>query len=366
MKKKVAIITIYGLKNYGNRLQNYALHKILTNYGFNVRTITLRNLDCYIDNKAYRRWRFQELTHYVFKKNRFSWKVSRGRLLAFRKFTLDYIPTIHCDDLNKLNNMADYFVAGSDQLWNPLWFDDIEKKFFLLHYVDDNKKVTYAPSFGVDYIPDEYIDLFTDCLKKFDKISVREKSGVDLINQLTGKDAVQLIDPTLLLSEHYWYKLKRKPRNISFKKKYILIYFLGNETEQIKDDLHYLTDKYNFETYKLLNIEQPDIYACGPREFLYMISKASLVLTDSFHACVFSFLFNIPFIVYQRSDSKEPDMLSRIYTLLNQFNLQDRFRHSVNFENPLDIDFGNGKRILKEQRIIANNFLKKELNIEEC
>jgi len=359
--KKVGIITIYDLNNYGNRLQNYALYKTIKLLGFSVKTYTFMQLKTTIPKEQFFRWKFHELTGYRFKNNRTEWKIKKGRQFAFKEFTKRFIPTFHDDNIVSINNYADFFVVGSDQVWNPLWFGEREKNWYLLNGIDNNKKKCYAPSFGINKLPDEWTDIFSNSLSTFNCLSVREESGKEIISQLCNKEAIRLIDPTLLLTKKDWAGISKKPCNIDFKKKYILQYFLGSTPKSAIEYSRFLSTEYSYNVYPLLDVNKPDLYACGPREFLYLISNAAIVLTDSFHACVFSFIFDVPFVVYDRCGDA-PDMRTRINDFLTQFQLTDRSEHTINKESIFMIDYSVGKKLLDEKKQEAIDFLTKQFN----
>ena len=109
--------------------------------------------------------------------------------------------------------------------------------------------------------------------------------------------------------------------------------------------------------------DQPELYVSGPEEFIFLLSKAKLVLTDSFHACVFSFLFRKPFLVYKREDTQN-NMMSRIDTLLKKFKLQRKFVDSGLHNELFECDYDLGYEILAKERVKVIEFLKKSMNLK--
>lgn len=360
---KVGIITLYGNFNYGNRLQNYAVQKIITDLGFQAVTYTCEPIEKKIGRKKYIKWRIHELTNYRLKKNRDRWKIRLGRYYAFQDFTKKYIPTIHINSLDGLTDKADYFVIGSDQVWNPIWYQNLDKDLFLLTFARSEQKICFAPSFGSDHLPTEWETWFRVHLQTFPSLSVREQQGANIIRELTGRTAEVLLDPTLMLDESDWRKIARKPCNIDTRKPYILTYFLGDFPHQAEVDIEKIQSEKKRTVYHLLDKNQPDVYACGPREFLYMILKAEIVLTDSFHACVFSFIFNRPFVVYDRGQKDFPNMNSRLETLLSSLSLQRKYRNSGLENDPLECGYDDGIIRMNQLRIQTKRYLKECMHV---
>lgn len=361
---KIKIVTINdGSVNYGNRLQNYACQKVLSDltngcietldFDFKTRPITLKNVLKYC---------FHRYTNYRFAKSAEYWK-GYAKAINFDKFNKKYINfTTNFDG-------ADYYVVGSDQVWNPNWYFTNDKKAptYLLDFAPPDKCATFSPSFGLSNFPEEWKSYFSERLKKFKYISVRENAGVNIVKMLTNKDSTVLIDPTLMLSQNDWRMISSKPKtNTDFSHPYILMYFLGDLPKQAKNDLERIINLKDYKVHDLMSYSDKSIFASGPSEFVYLIDHASLVLTDSFHACVFSFLFNKPFMVYSR-EGTEGNMLSRLETLFSKFDLERKFvkngkPHTI--DDIFECDYSIGHSRLPIEREKVKEFLKKSLNLD--
>lgn len=353
MKKKVKIITIYEKANYGNRLQNYAVQTILENLGFDVQTISSEKGN--LIRKA--KYTIERITGYRVGGDSEYWKVIAPRLMAFERFNKKYIHTKHIRKIAQIGE-ADYFAIGSDQVWNPVWYEegDLKKELFLLAFASPEKRVCFSPSFGVEELPEEWKPWFKTQLAIFPHLAVREDAGARIIKELTGKKASVLIDPTLMLGREEWNKIATRPQNINCEKKYVLTYFVGGRSDRVNNDLQKISKELNAEIYNLLDSSQVELYRMDPGEFIYLISKATLILTDSFHACVFSFLYEKPFLVYDRNDGYR--MMSRIDTLLHKFDLERKYVDS-NLANDLpEHDYKRGYDTLAEERQKFMDFLK--------
>lgn len=318
MQKKIGIITLYGANNYGNRLQNYAVHKVLTKMGYDSETIVSKR-SSNIKSKAKKH--IKKIANIFLRSVLMKFRIDMVRTNNFEKFTSKNIPTKYIYSKNAtLNskNTSKYscFVVGSDQVWNPTFgYYDKEYVNLLMSFSPPTKRYCLSPSFGVDELPNEWKPIFSEELKQYVNLCCREESGTKIIRELTGReDVVTTIDPTLMLDSEDWLKIAKKVDGL--KEKYVLDYFLGQTP--INNESYINTADEGVERVKLLDKTNPKIYVSGPSEFIYLVSKASIICTDSFHACVFAILFNKPFKIFKRVDETK-DMFSRIVTLLEMF-----------------------------------------------
>lgn len=361
MKKNVTIITIYDpYPNYGNRLQNYAAQTVLEKMECNVLTISFEKE---IFSKKDKIKHFIHLiTGFRYAKNKARWKSLWGRAKTFRRFNRQYIKSYAIENLDGIKD-ADYYVVGSDQVWNPKWYGNCElkKDMFLLSFAPPDKKVCLAPSFGVDRLPEEWETWFRANLNTFPKISVREEAGAEIVKKLTGKPAEVLIDPTLMLSDKEWEKIAEKPKKFD-DSSYILTYFLGGRTERINDESAELASRYQCKIHHLLDEQDELLCGASPSEFLWLIKNAKIVLTDSFHACVFSFIFDRPFLVYDRAGT-DCNMMSRLNTLLKKFCLERKYVDSELENDIMECNYREGKKILVSEQKKVYEFLKQSMDI---
>lgn len=189
------------------------------------------------------------------------------------------------------------------------------------------------------------------------KISVREEAGAKIIKDLTGRDATVLVDPTMLLTKEEWRNVSKKPKGAK-EGGYILTYFLSPKCDAAKERLEEIRD--GREVYELLNEKDKVVGTVGPSEFLWLFDHADMIITDSFHACVFSFLFNKPFLVYDRNWN-EGNMNSRLETLLSKFHLERKYINSALKNDVWEHDYTEGYKQLEIEREKAINFLKEAL-----
>ena len=361
--KKVLIITLYGNYNYGNKLQNLALQNILSKYCDvktynNVRedeeTLNIKKSYEKISLKMKIKKSLSKLKRKILKENTNNVLIKRKKLDNFLEFSNKYIK------LTEDKDNYDYYIIGSDQVWNPDFALSYNVNFGLFAKTD-SKVISYAASFGVNKIPNECKEIYKKGLNNIKNISVREEAGAEIVKDLIGKNALVVVDPTMLLTAEEWRNMENKPKNTEGKK-YILTYFLGKISDERKNFLEKIAEENNLEIINMLQITEPETYIAGPSEFLSYIDNASIVFTDSFHACVFSILFKRPFYVLNREDHSG-NMSSRLDTLLSKFKLEDRKLNSYENKVSFAIDYSHTDKILEEERKKSDEFLRKALNI---
>lgn len=324
---KIAIFTIIG-RGPGTKLQNYALQAYLEKaFRAEVKTIRRRGYYYYpvTLNNCMRNFTLKDFIRLVLKKSFrnqiFSEKRLQLKWLEFDrniKYT-DYILEKRSGALpSKWNDFFDYFIVGSDQVWNYNWYPDINY-FKNLH---PRKCLSYAASFGVYDVDAEHEVNVREALNHLSGISVREDAGVKIAKKLTDKPVVRHIDPTFLLDRGDWEKVAKKPKN-NINEDYIVAFFLGDISEERQDRIEKLAKENNCEVMWIMRKEYPLWEDFGPAEFLYSISHAKGVVTDSFHGTVFSIIFRKPFYSLNR-DQNLQNMNSRLDTVLNLFSLQGR------------------------------------------
>ena len=162
----------------------------------------------------------------------------------------------------------------------------------------------------------------------------------------------------MMLEAEEWRGISKPPTKLP-EKKYILTYFLSEKNEYAKTLIKELEKDYHVIS---LNDNEDEIARdAGPREFLYLFDNAELILTDSFHACVFSILFSKPFVVYDRQNSGK-GMNSRIDTLLRKFGLM-RKHYGVGLENNIwEHNYGNLEEILEIERRKFIDFVRNAID----
>lgn len=372
MGKKITIFTLNGYSNYGNRLQNYALENAIKFLNCEVCTAIikdkrqssfvkkLKNVESFKDfcnkgiNKINIKLKFLIYKNKIINRN--------NKFIEFSKeFLNEKEPTLYFNNFTKNKiKQNEYFITGSDQVWNPL-YPEVTSLYFLT-FVPKEKRIAYAPSFGISEIPEEYKENYKKWLSEIKYISVREESGAKIIKELTGRDAPVLVDPTLLLTREKWLTIAKPAKNKP-KDKYLVTYFLGGVPKEYKKEIKKFAKNNQLKIINLGDIKETKTYITGPSEFLDYINSCDIIFTDSFHGTVFSILFEKPFVVYKRVGGSS--MYSRIKTLLKMFKLESREYEKVRIDNSLfEIDYSHVPKILEIERSKSYNYLKEALNIK--
>lgn len=386
--KKVGIISFYYKnRNIGGLLQAYAVQKLIAEYGLEAEQICYDNSVNNDASLAYAKARKSSLVKssdiqtLLRKGKRYIKRVlkiksidkelqtaTRVQNVLFDEFA-SVIP--HSSKIYNINNIHetesiyDIFLCGSDQVWNTGF---LAHSAYYLSFTS-KPKIAFAVSMGKAKINKTEKEYLLKQIGSFDAISVREETLKELIESISDISCTRVLDPTLLISPQEW---KRIENDSSLPKgKYIFCYFLGDCTWQRKEvtrfakeseldilDIPYITgerrksDKYLSGTHS---------YNIGPREFIAAIENAEYVFTDSFHAVVFSLLFNKQFYVFDRDgQSGSASLNSRIIGLLDMVGCADRRIVSTSINSQL-IDYKSVNRKLEEEITKSKDWLDKQL-----
>lgn len=364
---RIAKLTIDGYAGYGNVLQNYALQQALLQYSTTVDTIW-HEKDNFLP-RVWGKWTWKEYVKYILNFKDFRNKISNGHIgkeMVRQGKIKDWCDRfIHYrTDVKNLKDIVeeyDFFVVGSDQVWNPYSYY-LNDNF--LRFVPKRKRISYAASIAMPYIPDDKKKIFKKGIEEMAYVSVREQEAANILEKMTDKKIFVVIDPTLLLSCNEWNKLGRRP-SWYHGQDYILSYFLGKEPTNTVEKI---SRSLNLPIVSLMNDMNYDYYVTGVDEFIWAIEHAKFIYTDSFHGTVFSIIFKRPFLVSNRVDQGiYNNMNSRIDSLLSLFDLENR-KVDCNFQwennKLLTINFHNADTILLKEKAKANKFLRESLNIK--
>ena len=356
--KKIGLMTWFNYQNFGTALQCTALDYVIRNMGYSTEIINYTRTHRYVGKKngsfvAIMKIIIDKIKISVFLKPYYN----KEREKLFKEYIDSLlIKTEKCStssELRQLNKYFDAFVCGSDQIWSPLCFDE---NYFLSFVNSGSRMVSYAPSFGVTSILDKEIKLkISRLLVKFKNLSVREKAGAEIVEDLIGKYAEVVLDPTLLLNSKDWDSfIGSCDKKIN--REYIICYYLGDYRRYVnleKKLSEYLgLPVYVIPTYEGQK-ENSVPFEVGPIEFVSLIKNAKYVLTDSYHGMLFAINYNIPFYVFPRFKAKDKaNQNSRILSLLSILSLEDRM---------LDINNKNSKDFIIDDCVICYNVINDKI-----
>ena len=364
-KCEILITTFNKAHNYGAMLQEYALMNLLNSKGYSVKVLNYNDEDIAKHYKYYGfgsgslKKRIKTIIKYFlfFSKN-------KRRYFNFEKFEKKYIDlTNNYDNIHEMNDInADVLISGSDQVWNFQITNGLSDVYTLNFGPKNARRISYAASIGVKEIPKSLQNSYIDKISKIDKISVREESAKSaLLPLLKNKEINVVLDPTLLLSKESWLSIIQ---NVSYKQpkeKYILAYVVEKDTEYYKI-VNYLSEITGL---KVVHFDKMGIkykntlenrYTSGPDEFISLIKDAEYVIATSFHATVFSIIFNKKFWVvpHKTTGSRVTDLLKKLDISNRAVNSLEEFE-KLNFDE--DIDYENVNKILEKEREKSINWL---------
>ena len=372
------MVTIIDHVNYGNRLQNYAMQRIITGLGFDCTTI-VNQPGTEAERAARRRSPARAL---LVRARRAGVRLFGGPAEAQEKkadplrlerkqsglaFTRAHIRetdfTLYRDTpAGHVDAKYDYFVAGSDQVWNPEFRRLSEVDF--LTFAAQPKRIAFSASMGVADLPAEVRDFYRERLSAFAHISVREQAAADVIRALTGREVAVTIDPTLLLDAAAWAALARRhPSQPSGE--YLLTYFLGPQPEPCQRLVERCAARHGLAVVHLNDRESRAFYAAAPDEFLALIRDARLHLTDSFHGVIFSVIFGRPFGAFDRA-YRQGNLASRLDTLLATLRLEHRKlgdAGDAEIDRLLEPDYGHVAPIVAARAADARAYLAAALGL---
>lgn len=374
---KIGTITFHASHNYGSVLQAYALQTYIEKLGVEENIpidYKIINLRIPIQRKIYAYRSQEEGIQGIGKRilNIPFQNVNKTKYERFEKFINERLKLTPKEyeteeSLMKENFDFDYYVSGSDQLWNIGAVDFSWANY--LSFTSSKNKISYAASFGPKKLnwTEEQKQKITNLLKDYSYLSVREEGSFQNVKTLIGKEPEILIDPTALLTKQQWEGIFSKEPII--KEDYLFFYTLDATSEKVnivnqvakKLGLKVVVSK-SFKKYDFIN-GYTRKYDSGPEEFLNLIKYAKLVISSSFHGTVFSILFHKPFLAIDGAKD------FRIATLLKKMELLDRsvINEVEDIENKCknayEIDFAKAEDILKKEREKSRVFLKKALKI---
>jgi len=312
-KYDIMLLSIWYAANFGSMMTNFALYKYLEDMGYN----------CIFADIPDHLWP----TSIVHRNPQF---ITRRFGYKHFKITGKYK---NRTDLKKVNNLADTFIVGSDQIWNYNLCKTAGTFFYLDFVDDDKKKIAYGTSFGHSSFRGNAEESKTAgfYLNRFDAVSVRENYAVDLCRDAFGVDAVQVLDPVFMCAKEHYLKCIDESRLVKNppRKKYVLAYIL-DPTEEKQQALEKTAQQLDADLICIPNAQVKDdlrakwrlpiVENIDMEDWLYYFKNAEMVITDSFHGSCFSVIFEKPFVAI----GNKKRGLERFYSLLLELGLLDQ------------------------------------------
>lgn len=369
--KKIGIITFHNAHNYGAMLQVYALQEVLAKY--DTKVINFKNPGI---EKAYKPFRINTknpitlvrsliASTFYYKRNKLRYKNFNDFMNEKLKLTREYKTE---SELKENAPNCDIYITGSDQVWNYEISHGNIDAYTLNFGPDFVKKISYAASIGTNELNPKHKEEYINNINKIDCISAREETAKTYLEKLLNRNIETTLDPTLLLEKERWEELCNESEQKQEKEKYILAYVLTDDPEYYKI-VNYLSQKTGL---KVIHFKRKDMgidnilrnaNTDGPIEFLNLIKNAEYVIATSFHATVFSIIFNKKFWIIP------PKKIgSRITNLLKMLNIDERAVSSlkdfkdVNYDK--DINYEDVEKILEAKKEESIKFLEKSINEE--
>lgn len=315
---------MHRVLNFGSALQAYALQEKLRQKGMDSELI-----DYVYPEPTKKIFSLRGFLHgvIVFLRNAligFPTEKKKRRFNTFRKkYFVVSLKEYNHYSINYEPPVYDIYLTGSDQVWSPRHVKD-NIDFMFPFAPQGSKIISYAASFAVDTIPQEYREPYSKALSRYTYITVRESFGCDIVRQLTGKTSQMVCDPTLLLDKKEWNVLAENAETKE-KEPYILVYILtymynpypevDNIIKKVQKELGYKVIYLNGRTQDFGKPNSKIIKDSGPCEFLNLIRNAKFLITTSFHGVAFACIYGIPF--YGIVANKE-QMADRIHSLLSE------------------------------------------------
>ncbi len=339
--KKIGIITFHNAHNYGACLQAYAFQQYLKSKNNEVKII---NYDSKIKTyynliiPAFRK----NIIKYIFQLiyNLKYYKTRKKRYDSFQEFIYQYLELSdqHYRTEKQLKRYApsyDYYICGSDQIWNIDLVGELSDAFTLNFGAEPIRKISYAASIGKDCISVKEKQLYKTKLSHLDEISVREPEAQKILTDLLGREVQLVVDPVFLLEKSQWQTFTQGCLSQTEKKKYILVYSVVKD-KHLVEIVNYISEKtgYGVIAFEAIPFHHVIKYVndASPVQFVRLIQDAEIVIANSFHALAFSLIFEKNFWIVPHENTN-----SRMENLLKLTNNQNRLIHDVSEMNQRDL-----------------------------
>lgn len=360
--KNVGILTWHYYPNFGSALQAFALQHTIEALGYKVSIVNYRNPKfgkvnakkdlvrlCLANTLG--RIPHRRFGRFLYAPLRFSHRYHHAGK-----------PATDESALGALAKKFDTLVCGSDQIWAPNVFNPV---YFASFADDTTRRISYAASIGLNAIPQTLAPRYRELLHPFSAVSVREEEGKDLLRRECGIDATVVLDPTLLVDAAVYSKMQRRVPGVG--RPYLFCYFLNKRHAYRAAVERYAREK----GLRIVGISENEadeawmtrLTGLGADHFIWLVSHAEAVATDSYHGSIFSLIFHKDLWIFQRFAEDSPVCQnSRIRQLQSDFGIGQRMvvpGSELGGRPP--IDYAHFEARLKELRASSIRFLKNSL-----
>lgn len=366
---KIAVITRHAITNYGSLLQAYALQSVFEKANAKCEIINYIRYDERGTNiantllKKSPKWNINQLTRFVYKTIQApEYVFSQHRFEKERNKYLNQSNTLFGNSTELKQNCpkADIYCTGSDQVWGEIGTEPFDENYFLSFAPEGAKRVAYAASFGKTEFNPQISEAIKNFLNKYDLISVREKSAVEIL-QKENINAVQVLDPTLLLTGDEWSKLIKSNKTGN----YVLLYQLHSNDEMDRYAKKF-AKKAGMKLIRLTPLLHRTVKGGTPvylptvATFLSYVKNANYMITDSFHGTAFAINFNTEFIEILPSKTR-----TRNQNILELTDLKNRILKNYNDFHFINekTNFETANKLLQAERKKSFDFINKIINI---
>ena len=363
---RVGIITFHFVNNFGGMLQAYALRRAVEeSCGIDTEIIDYRNwfirlcdwirLLPITTNPEEIRSGFETMGDRIARRRRFGLFTKDNNKLS-RKYTNHW-------QLNHHPPGDDKYICGSDQVWNPYLTMGVSYSYFLCFEHEPLNKIAYAPSFGTDGIGWLAEKRIGKNIKNFGFLSVRERSGQELIKKIAGRDAERLIDPTFLIEKAEWERLGRNP--LVSDEPYILLYIMQRD-EEVYDYAKKIKEQKGLRIVEISRYGyQPGfideiLVDVGPTEFLGLFRDAAFICTNSYHGLAYSIIFEKEFFLM-----KCRRFSARINNLLDMLKIDASLDNSDQATLSADYDREYVRGTIAAEKKKAISYLRNSLGVTD-
>jgi len=338
MRPRIASITYHFVPNYGAALQAWALQKCLDGLGLEAFFIDYRPAHLTTGGAFWwpgNRWRLRANLVIAYQKSQAVRQMLRGdggKRAAFAAFHRQHLRLSEqryrsAEALRSHPPEADGYVCGSDQIWNSSLQYGIDPSYFLDFETSGKPRVAYAPSFGRAAVAPSAREQTARLAGGLDALSIREESGVKLLQELTGREAFWAPDPTLLPEDGYPEAIRPAQDKV-----FLFVYALRSR-ELVSRTESYVRRRLGLDLVSPETLARAQTGAPGPLEWLGYIKNSHFVITNSYHGTLFSIIFQRPFIFAGLGGSKA-GFNERARSLLSRLGLENRMIFSYD-ENTL-------------------------------